>query len=145
MATATKKKASKKASTKKATAKKATSVPKANDKRRDASARRGRGELEALVKDITDAYDAGKVELPEGKTLTPHRIAVMIEENGEEKPSPGAVSAILARWDEVGYALTHDKPFAYKKIAAKGNKKGLDTLKQESREAKRKAKAEAKA
>jgi hypothetical protein len=140
MAADTKKKA-----TKKATTKAESNGEKKLDKRTDAEARRGRGELEGLVVEVTDAFEEGKVELPEGKTLTPQRIANIIgEKPGEDKPSGGAVAAILKRWDENGYALTHDKPFAFKKVSAAGKKQGLDTLKEKHREKKKAEKAAAK-
>lgn len=118
------------------------------DKRSDASARRGRGELEAQVKEITEAYekDESSAGLPEGKTLTPHRIAQIIgEQNGGDAPSSGAVAAILNRWNEYGYALLHDKPLAFKRTSAKGQKEGLDSLKEKHREAKKAERAAAKA
>lgn len=143
MATATKKSSKPKA------AKKATSDNgKTTDKRTDAEARRGRGELEAQVKEITDAYEAdpSKVDLPEGKTLTPHMVAKLIaDKTGEDAPSSGAVAAIFKRWDEYGYALTHDKPLAFKKVSAAGKKQGLDGLKEKHREAKKAERAAAKA
>lgn len=120
---------------------------KATDKRSDAEARRGRGELEAQVKEITDAYEAdnSSVDLPEGKTLTPHMIAKLIaDKTGDDAPSSGAVAAILKRWDEYGFALTHDKPLAFKRYSAKGQKEGLDALKEKHREAKKAERAAAK-
>jgi hypothetical protein len=122
-------------------------MPK-DDNSSNGSVRRGRGELEALVKEVTDAFDAGKIDL-EGSPLTPQRIATIIgEKKGEEKPSAGAVAAILTRWDEMGYALTSQKPFAYKAISARGKKQGLEELKEKlkaKKAAERKAAREAKA
>lgn len=132
--------AAKKKATKKATTK-ATDETKV-DKRTDAEARRGRGELENLVVEVTDAFEAGKVELPEGKTLTPQRIANIIgEKPNEDKPSGGAVAAILKRWEESGYALVHPKPYAFKAVSARGKKQGLDDLKAKLREKKKAEKA----
>lgn len=128
----------KKKATKKATTKVADSDEKKLDKRTDADARRGRGALEALVVSVTDAFEAGKVELPEGKTLTPQRIANIIgEKPGEDKPSGGAVAAILKRWDDAGYALTHAKPYAFKAVSARGKKQGLEDLKEKLHEKKK--------
>lgn len=134
-----------KSAAKKATKAKATDK---TDKRTDASARRSRGGLEALVKDITDAYekDESSANLPEGKTLTPHRIAQMIGEmKGEDTPSSGAVAAILKRWEEYGYALTHDKPYAFRRTSAAGQKQGLDALKEKHRDKLKAERAAAKA
>lgn len=102
---------------------------------------RERGALELDVKDVTDAFDDGEIELEEGQTLTPHRIARLIaDRDGLDKPpSTGAITNIIKKWDEIGYALTHDKPLAYKRISARGKKEGLDTLKDKAKE---KAKAE---
>jgi hypothetical protein len=100
------------------------------DKRRDPEARRGKGQLEALVKSVTDAYDSGQLELGSDEALTPHRIATFIgNKEGQEKPSGGAVAAVLARWDVIGYALTNEKPFSYRRATAAGQKQGLDALK----------------
>jgi len=108
------------------------------DKRKDSEARRGRGELEALVVSVTDAFEEGKVDLPDGKLLTPQRIATIIGEKADEdKPSAGAVSAIIKRWDEAGYALTHAKPYAFKAVSARGKKQGFEDLKAKLKEKKK--------
>lgn len=97
---------------------------------------RGRGELEAKVMKVTEAFEDGKIDLPDGQALTPHFIAKQIAKNEglEKPPSTGAVSAVIKRWEEYGYALTDDKPFAYRRISAAGKKQGLDTLKEKHRE-----------
>jgi hypothetical protein len=144
MATATKKGTRKRPSKKATTKVDATATTEAApeseakpDKRKDAEARRARGGLEKLVVSVTDAYDEGKVDIGD-KTLTPTRIAKIIgEKPGEDEPSAGAVAAILSRWDEMGYALTHEKPFAYKRVSAAGKKKGLEALKEAFKEKKK--------
>jgi hypothetical protein len=144
---ATKKATSKKASSKKATTKKAT-TKKAAVKKESTGPRitkagtpaRERGSLELDVKSVTDAFAAGKIELPEGKTLTPHRISQLIASRDDvEAPSTGAVSNVIKRWNEIGFALTDEKPLAFRRYSAKGEKDGLETLKAKAKE---KAKAE---
>lgn len=95
-----------------------------------------RGALERSVSKVVEQYENGKVDLPEGKTLTPHLIAKQIADNGDrpEAPSTGAVAAVIQRWEKYGYALTHDKPFAFKRVSAQGQKIGLDGCKQKHRE-----------
>jgi hypothetical protein len=123
------------------------STPKAEESngKASASSRRGRGQLEKLVQEVTDAYEDGKLSLPEDRTLTPTVISAVIgEKDGEEKPSAGAVTAILKRWEEVGYALTHEGPFAFKRLSAAGKKQGLEALKEKHREKNKAARAAAK-
>lgn len=142
MATAPDEQAEKKATKKKSTTKKATGVKKstaakakAADKRGDAEARRGKGELEAAVLDVVQSFDDGHVTLDEGKTLTPHTIAKIIGDGDEDNtPSPGAISATLKRWELIGFILVHDKPYAYRRLTAKGKNKGLDALKEQHRD-----------
>lgn len=102
----------------------------------EAGPRKERGALEAKVIEIVEAYEAGKFEVASGKTLTPHRIAteIAVRTKDEYQPSTGAVSAVLDRWVEYGYALAHPKPFAFKSISARGKKEGLDALKAKHRD-----------
>jgi hypothetical protein len=141
MAAATKK------ATKKATSKTTKAAAKATDatengaapkvdKRKDASLRLGRGELEKRVLEVVNDIEAGKVKVD--GPATPHRVAGIIGESGD-KPSAGAVAAIFGRWDNIGFALFTEKPLAFKRVSAAGKKQGLDTLKEKARE---KAKAE---
>lgn len=119
------------------TSTKAKKATKDNKKTEDSSNRRGRGALEASVLAITDAYEDDKIDLPEGKTLTPHTIANLVQEAEglENAPSTGAVNAVLKRWDEnYGFALTHAKPYAFKAYSARGKKQGLESLKEKHRE-----------
>lgn len=97
---------------------------------------RGRGELESQVLDIAERYEDGKITLDEGKSLTPHFIAKTIaEEKGLEKPpSTGAVAAVIKRWEDYGFALTDEKPYAFRRRSANGKKQGLEALKQKHRD-----------
>lgn len=104
---------------------------------KDTKNTRERGALEESVMAITDEFEEGKIDLPEGKTLTPHTIANLIKEKEglEKAPSTGAVNAVLQRWDQnYGFALTHEKPYAFKRYSAKGKKQGLEALKQAHRD-----------
>lgn len=88
---------------------------------------------EAILKVCTDFAD-GKVDT-EGKPLTPHRIAKLVEAAGNPLPSSGAVAACLARWDEYGFAVLNEKPVAFKRFTPAGKKKGLETMVAEHRTA----------
>lgn len=98
-----------------------------------------RGHLAADVLAICKAYTAGKVKIEGDKPLTPHRVAKLVaERTGGEAPSTGAVAAVFDRWAEYGFALFLDKPKAFKKFSAKGEKEGLEGIilgRRESRKA----------
>ena len=119
----------KKTTTKKATAKKAA-TKKATQAATNGGDRRERGALESDVRAVVEDFEAGKVEVPEGKTLTPHVIAKEIAgRNGADKPpSTGAVTNIVKKFDDAGFVLTHPKPYAVKGLSARGRKEGYDTL-----------------
>ena len=91
--------------------------------------RRRRGGLEAQVKQVCDDYVSSPID-PKGKPLTPYRIAVAIAaSNGDEnQPSSGAVSAVLARWVEIGYVTADDRPFAFSAYTAEAYTEGLAAL-----------------
>lgn len=117
---------------KKSTAKKTTAAKPATTQ--SGAPKRERGGLELDVKSVTDAYVAGEIDL-EGKPLTPHRIAALIGSRDEvSPPSTGAVSNIVRRWGEIGFALVNDSPLAFKKYTAKGEKDGLDAVKAKAKE-----------
>lgn len=105
----------------------------------EAKARRGRGELEADVKTICDQYVTGGLVLPEGDHLTAHKIANNIKalHTLTEPPSSGAVTAVLERWKEIGYADLNDKPKAFKDYTDAGRTEGLTALKAKAAEEKR--------
>lgn len=102
---------------------------------------RPRGWLSDAVKDVCDDFLTGKIELPEGKTLTPHYVALQVAEKEglENPPSTGAVSAVFKRWDEYGFALFHKKPFAFKDYSAQGKKVGLHGILDKRREKRKKS------
>ena len=103
--------------------------------------------LQDQILDVVEKITTGEIELPEGKTATPHVLAKIVQEiRGDEKPpSTGAVSAVLARWKANGFILTHDKPVAFKSFSAQGKKIGLTECIKRHRDALGKARSEAKA
>lgn len=109
----------------------------------DAKDRRGRGDLEADVKGVTDAFVMGTIET-QGKPLTPHRIAKLAQERDQGKPlSVGAVSAVLRRWTEIGFADVGGTPFAFRDYTDAGREQGLASLKAANRQANKAAKTQA--
>ncbi len=130
----------------KAPAKKATAAKKAPAKT-VAEGRKPRGWLAAAVLKVCQDFTSGKVKLEDGKLLTPHRVAKIVQERdgSEEPPSTGAVSAVFKRWDEFGFATFNAKPFAFKKLTAKGEKEGLEGLILQRRETRKATHAKAKA
>lgn len=110
--------------------------------------RRGRGDLEHDVKLTCDKFVTGTLVLPEGQTLTPHRIAKHIKESDslDEAPSTGAVAAVLDRWaNDYNFAVVNDKPKAFVDYTDAGRAEGLTALKQKAHDAKKAARAAAKA
>jgi len=105
----------------------------------DQKERRTRGGLEADVKVITDRFVTEDIVLPEGQSLTPHRIGKAIKDfNGlDQAPSTGAVAAVLARWEKIGFAEIDDKPLAFIDYTEAGRQKGLSALKAEVSAAKK--------
>lgn len=93
--------------------------------------RRTRGELEQDIKRIADAYVTGELELGEGETLTPYRIAKAIQkaQSLDAHPSPGAVTATLKRWNDLGFAVLKDKPLAFEDYTEEGREVGLTEMK----------------
>lgn len=111
-----------------------------------ADGRRPRGWLAASVVKVCQDYASGKVKLDDGKLLTPHRVAKIVQERdgSDEPPSTGAVSGVFKRWQDFGFATFNEKPFAFKKLTAKGERDGLDAIILGRREARKKATAAAK-
>lgn len=126
---ATKKAAAKKAPAKKAPAKKAKAEGKVTRNKLGES-----GWLQDAILDICTQFADGKIDT-EGKPLTPHRIAKLVEATGKPLPSSGAVAACLARWDTYGFAVLNEKPVAFKRFTPAGKKKGLAEMVSEHRTA----------
>lgn len=107
-------------------------------------------DLEGDLRKVLDEYVTGKLVFPEGTLATPHTLAAEIKKlRGDGKEvSSGAVSAALARWEEVGFASLGTKPVVFIDYTDAGRDQGLTALKQANRSAKsaaRKAAVEPKA
>ena len=104
-----------------------------------------RTDLEPEVKKVTDAFVTGAITLEDGEFLTPHRIAKFVQANlGTEKaPSTGACSAVLDRWEGIGFATLVAKPKAFGDYTDAGREKGLSALKAEAAAARKAAKGSA--
>lgn len=112
-----------------------------------AVARTPKGFLEAKIKEVTDAFELGEIEVPSG-FLTSHQIALAIQKNypDEKRPSQGAVAACLGRWTKVGFIEVAEKPYrfvTYTDAAADIGLRGLKKIRAETRKAERKALKEA--
>lgn len=132
------------ASTKKAASKKSTG------KRSyvlHVDSRRGRGNLALDVAEVIGRFEKGKVKLPEGKTLTPHRISaeILASEEGSIAPSAGAITNVLRDMASIGYITLHKKPVAVKQVTAAGKAEGYAQLKDKAREKAKASKATKKA
>lgn len=88
----------------------------------------GKGWLQNEVLETLEKIEAGNVELPPGREITPHLIAKIIAViRGEEKPpSTGAVTAVLTRWTKYGFITVNEKPFSFKAFTPQGEKYGLE-------------------
>ena len=131
-AAAAKGKTTKAPAAKKAPAKKA--APKADGEKVTRNKLGPAGWLQDSILAICESYADGKVDT-EGKPLTPHRIAKLVEAAGNPLPSSGAVAACLARWSDYGFAVLDEKPVAFKRFTPAGKKKGLPTMVEEHRKA----------
>jgi hypothetical protein len=131
-----------KSTAKKAPAKKAPAKPAKSTRKSSSEPRRGRGGLATDVLEVIERFVAGKVKLDEGKTLTPHRIALEIQKSDklDAAPSAGAVTNVVKDMQEIGFITTHAKPLAVKAISAAGQKEGYHPLKAKANERKAKAK-----
>lgn len=106
---------------------------------------RQRGSLEALVKRVTDAYVTGELALADGEALTPHRIAKFIEaENVSGRVSAGAVTAMLTRWQTVGFVVLSSGPLAFQEYTTDAVTMGLKQLKAQHRQEQKDARKAAK-
>ena len=110
---------------------------------------RPKGELENMVKEITDAYSDGTLtEHDATKPLTPHAIAQLIAKRHglAVAPSAGAVTANLDRWADLGFAVMSDtKPLAFAGYTQDAVDVGLAEMKARKRVAASEARKAAKA
>lgn len=93
--------------------------------------RRPRGGLEADVKHVVDLYAAGAWRTKGNKPLTAYRIACEIKDQDqcESLPSSGSITAILRKWEEIGFIETSSPPYSFRRYTAEGMKLGLSAMK----------------
>lgn len=93
------------------------------------SGRRARGQLEYEVLAVCRRWLADEFDWP---ACYPKEIAEIIDKN--EPPSTGAVSAVLARWERMGFAEYQHKPIAFLKFTnSNGTAEELSRAKAEAK------------
>jgi len=90
--------------------------------------RRHRGELEAEVKRICDQWSS----------CVPSFIAESVDP--DVQPSTGAVTAVLLRWERLGFAIIGRSPLRFAGYTETGKTRGLDVMKYEAKQAVRRRK-----
>jgi hypothetical protein len=92
-------------------------------------------DLEGDLRKVLDDYVSGKLTLAEGSLPTPHTLASEIAKlrNDGKKVSSGAVSAALARWEEIGFATLGTKPTVFIDYTDAARNEGLSALKAKNR------------
>jgi hypothetical protein len=95
-------------------------------------------DLEGDLRKVLDDYVSGVLKLPEGALPTPHTLAAQIAARRADghKVSSGAVSAALARWQEIGFATLGTKPTTFIDYTDAARQQGLSALKAAHRAAK---------
>lgn len=82
----------------------------------DPEPRLPRGYLESDVDRVCRAYDSNQITLPEGKYMTPYQIGselIAETDGGRKRPSTGAISNILKKWEQAGYCELRTNPNAF--------------------------------
>lgn len=82
------------------------------------------GQLEREVKEVCDRYTLGL--LPDVDQLTTSEIASAI--NGDNPPSTGAITNVLKRWAEVGFAVHETGPHRFGGYTPEGIELGIAEL-----------------
>jgi hypothetical protein len=95
-------------------------------------------DLEGDLRKVLDDYVEGKFVLPEGSLPTPHTLAAEIAKRRADgkSVSSGAVSAALARWQEIGFATLGTKPTQFIDYTDAARAQGLNAMKQAHRASK---------
>lgn len=95
-------------------------------------------DLEGDLRKVLDDYVSGVLKLPEGALPTPHTLAAQIAARRADgkNVSSGAVSAALARWQEIGFATLGSKPTTFIDYTDAARSQGLSALKATNRSAK---------
>lgn len=99
------------------------------------SDRRPRGWLNSDINGLMKSVVSGEVQVDPDAPLTPSAIAnLLVEVEGldkEDRPSPGAVSAVLARWERVGYAVIEKSPTRFVDFTEAAKEFGYNELEKE--------------
>lgn len=108
------------------------------------AARRSRGDLEKLVKMACDQFVTGSYVPSATKSdrMTPTEIIRWIMANTTvegKKPSGGAVTEILKRWQKIGYAELATGPVGFARYTEAAYSEGLTALRKAWREAQKAA------
>lgn len=100
-----------------------------------ATGRAARGELETWVRIVTDEWMAEVTIDPTWRQLcTPPYIAKEISRSqGVNEPSTGAITSVLDRWTNLGFAASEKKPIRFVGYTEEGIKVGLDALKRRAK------------
>lgn len=88
---------------------------------------RQRGQLETEVQQICNRAMLGEFDEP----CTPQFIANLIDP--DSPPSTGAIGAVFARWERLGYAKINHKPLYFKGLTLEGMRDGLEALKRKTK------------
>lgn len=98
-----------------------------------ATGRSARGELELMVKQVTDIW---AVDNPV-ENCTPGYVATEIAKmHGIKEPSVGAIDAVFKRWEKLGFALVGVKPTRFLGYTPQGIEHTLEGMKEKARLAK---------
>lgn len=114
---------------------KLTDTPFDPDDYEDPEPRLPRGYLALDVDNICKDFAAGRITLPEGKYMTAWQIGTELikETDGERKrPSPGAIDAVLKKWEKAGYAKVRHNPCAFVSFTDAGRLMGSWNIYQEN-------------
>lgn len=97
--------------------------------------RRSRGYLSSDINYLVKQIMTGEVQIREGTKLTPRALGkILVEVEGldpEDCPSTGAITAILRKWEAIGYATFEETPFRFIDFTSEGRLKGLEDLTEE--------------
>lgn len=92
------------------------------------SGRRSRGQLEDMVDVLCKRWLVGGSSQDEHHRCTAEALAAASMAHDGRPTSTGAVSAILRKWAELGYAEVEEKPMRFVGLTARGMELGLEEL-----------------
>lgn len=105
--------------------------PRYTDAQPTASGTRRRGQLEEEVQRVCVGYLKGEFTADDEGYMTTKHIAHLVSE--DDPPSPGAVHAVLIRWEKIGYATLNRDPLEFALLTPEGMKHGLQVLKNKAK------------